>query len=126
MTASTAWVATTSICGGDGNDQIDGGVGADRLDGGVGDDALAGGPSLDILVGGLGDDTLSGGPGRDAVDYSNAPAAVAADLGRGKATGSGTDGITGVETRARLALRRHARRRRRGATISPARGESTG
>ena len=86
------------ICGDEGNDRLDGGAGADRLDGAAGDDALSGGPSLDILVGGLGDDTLAGGTGRDVADYTNAPAAVTVDLGRGKATGSGTDAITGVET----------------------------
>lgn len=80
------------LAGGNGNDALYGNDGADRLAGNKGRDRLDGGPGNDILSGGPGGDVLRGGPGADTADYSEAGAAVVADLahvsrGRGEAKG---------------------------------------
>lgn len=94
------------VCGGPGNDVLLGGKGLDRLKGGSGDDVviagrgvdrLAGGADSDRLVGGRGNDDLDGGEGVDIADYSQASAAVAANLAAGTATGDGSDSLAGIE-----------------------------
>ncbi|GAB5469822.1 MAG: hypothetical protein Kilf2KO_28520 [Rhodospirillales bacterium] len=60
------------IAGLDGNDTLYGLAGNDTLSGGAGDDSLFGGPGADVL---------SGGDGLDTADYSDAPAAIEANLG---------------------------------------------
>ncbi|HEX2255141.1 MAG TPA: calcium-binding protein [Afifellaceae bacterium] len=71
---------------------IRGNSGGNVLHGAIGSDSLAGLDGNDVLVGGRGPDALDGGAGRDAASYSNATAAVFADLldprgNRGDATG---------------------------------------
>ncbi|SDG20179.1 intein N-terminal splicing region, partial [Rhodobacter capsulatus] len=69
-----------NIVGNDGSDALSGDDGNDTLDGQSGNDTLAGGNGNDILLGGAGADRLDGGAGIDRAQYSNATAAVRADL----------------------------------------------
>lgn len=85
------------VDGAGGNDTICGGDGTDTVLGGAGHDALFGNRGSDVLLGGPGDDDLRGGVGIDEVSYINATAAVVADISVGRATGEGTDSISGVE-----------------------------
>jgi Ca2+-binding RTX toxin-like protein len=68
------------LSGGHGNDVLLGGNGRDLLSGGVGNDALDGGAGDDVLVYTEGLDTFEGGNGNDSADFSNAIAAITADL----------------------------------------------
>jgi Ca2+-binding RTX toxin-like protein len=78
------------LIGGDGNDMLLGGPGADRLNGLAGD--------LDLLVPGSGDDVVDGGIGTlDMVLFLDSPHPVTASLKTGKASGDGSDTITGSE-----------------------------
>ena len=63
---STAWPATTSFRGLDGNDQLSGGTGNDWMIGGTGNDGLIGGAGKDTMFGGTGNDVLIGGVGQEA------------------------------------------------------------
>ena len=99
------------ICGGRGKDTISGGTGNDWLGGGRREDVLRGGPGSDRLSGGVlrsdrmsgdaGDDTymvessMFGGSA-DALDYTQSPAGIVADLGAGTVTGWGSDTIREV------------------------------
>jgi Ca2+-binding RTX toxin-like protein len=68
------------------------------IDGGAGNDSLLGGNGDDVLNGHAGNDSLVGGSGTDLADYWDAPAAVAADLATGRATGgAGSDTLGGIE-----------------------------
>jgi Ca2+-binding RTX toxin-like protein len=101
-----------TIAGRGGNDVICGGYGADRLGGGHGNDRLFGGKDrLHVTDEGSTErdgDTLRGGPGNDtlvpgldtrpaddvipdALSWDTAPRGVRIDIGRGVATGDGTD-----------------------------------
>jgi Ca2+-binding RTX toxin-like protein len=87
--------------GGPGPDFFDGALGNDTLRGNGGNDTLIGGVGLDTVEGGDGDDTLVagtadnaidtylGGSGRDALDFSNAAAAVTVDLSAASVAGAG-------------------------------------
>lgn len=106
-----------TITGGAGNDTINGGSGNDVLWGNGGDDKIYGGQGDDIISGGAGDnflrgdsgndrfiadegnDTIVGGTGFDTIDYSNATAAINADLSKKLVvSGSfGNDTISGIE-----------------------------
>ncbi|MEQ8501788.1 MAG: calcium-binding protein, partial [Sneathiellaceae bacterium] len=81
---------------------------ANRLEGGAGDDLLASAGGDDSLLGGDGNDTLAangsgadvydGGAGIDLVNYVNAAAGVAIDLGAGTTGGAAAgDSLSGVE-----------------------------
>lgn len=89
-----------TLSGAAGDDSIVGGDGNDELFGGAGSDTLIGGSGNDVLNGGAGRDRLDGGAGtRDRVTYSDATAAVRADLlapstNRGDALG---DVFIGIE-----------------------------
>ena len=85
------------ICGLGGNDVISGGSGNDRVDGGPGRDVVRGGDGVDQLFGRIGDDDIVGGAGFDLVRYDGAASGVGVDLGRGKATGEGSDALSLVE-----------------------------
>jgi Ca2+-binding RTX toxin-like protein len=112
-------LGVNSLRGGEGNDIIDGrGVVydgcdcstqfADLLVGGRGDDTIRGGRTAggnaggEILVGGQGDDVLNGGEdgdgsdGFDVVSYGSATGPVDIDLALGRATGQGSDSLTGI------------------------------
>ncbi len=102
--------AANRIEGGHGNDVIVGGGGADKLFGEDGEDYLRGGKGADVLLGGYNSDLLEGGPGNDTIDggdggdsegdyvtYTNSGSPVTVNLGKGRATGLGTDAIAGVE-----------------------------
>jgi Ca2+-binding RTX toxin-like protein len=78
-------------------DQFFGSPLANRFVGGGGSDRLTGAGGNDVLLPGAGTDKVNGGPGLDTVDFSDAAAAVKADLGQGTATGDGTDTLSGIE-----------------------------
>ncbi|MBU0639840.1 MAG: hypothetical protein KKB50_13310, partial [Planctomycetes bacterium] len=104
-----------TLSGGEGNDQLLGGAGNDVMDAGSGDDTLSGGEGNDQLIGGAGndvmdagsgddrlaggagDDILDGGTGTDTADYSDAAAAVDANLQTGVADGEGHDTLSNIE-----------------------------
>lgn len=68
---------------GDANrNRLFGGAGHDQILGREGNDTLWGGAGDDVLAGGRGADLLHGSTGRDLASYSNASAAVGADLSR--------------------------------------------
>jgi serralysin len=62
-----------------------------------GDDRLSGGPANDSLFGGPGDDAINGGSGFDTVDYTLSKRGVVVNLVQDKASGEGTDTLTGIE-----------------------------
>ena len=68
------------VFGRDGNDALLGMNGDDVLVGGSGADTLSGGNDNDTLNGGTGADTLNGGSGVDLAQYTDAIAALRADL----------------------------------------------
>ncbi len=80
-----------------GNDVICGLGGNDVLIGSAGNDKLYGGAGNDKLDGGLGDDELRGEDGADTATFKTSVAGVVANLGRGRATGYGTDDLSAVE-----------------------------
>ncbi|WP_342149904.1 calcium-binding protein [Methylorubrum sp. SB2] len=85
------------IHGGRGADHLHGGGGHDDLDGGTGDDSLDGGLGDDDLAGGAGNDSLDGGAGIDTAGFDDSAKAVTVDLGKGRATGNGTDTLKNIE-----------------------------
>lgn len=82
---------------GPGNDTLRGGPGSDMLRGQEGNDAVRGDAGYDFLGGGPGDDTIDGGTDVDTVIHLGAVGPVTASLAIGKATGEGTDTLTGIE-----------------------------
>lgn len=73
---------------------------ANMLVGTSGPDVLCGGEGNDTFRGLGGNDIFYGGPGTDTADYSNATAAIKADLlrdGKISGRGNGTDTMTGIE-----------------------------
>ena len=78
-------------------DTLEGDSSWNYIDGGPGDDSIVAGAGDDTLDGDDGNDALDGGPGNDWVSYHYAPAPVNVDLGKGVASGWGSDTITGVE-----------------------------
>jgi Ca2+-binding RTX toxin-like protein len=92
-----------TLVGGGGNDKLDGGGGGDTLNGGNGNDTVdgGGGDDFDVLSGGTGNDTIigkhNGDRTGDEVDYRQSATAVQVDLGAGRATGEGTDTLTGID-----------------------------
>ncbi|WER10363.1 calcium-binding protein [Rhodobacter capsulatus] len=87
--AGDVYVAIENLHGSKYNDDLRGDAqnntlwgwdGNDTLNGRDGNDTLAGGNGNDILLGGAGADRLDGGAGIDRAQYSNATAAVRADL----------------------------------------------
>jgi len=85
-----------SVSGTAGDDVIFTGDGNDTIHGLGGDDTICGGNGIDRLDGGPGNDLLDGGAGAadtsNALDYSQAAAAVTVDLQTGQAIGgAGTD-----------------------------------
>jgi uncharacterized delta-60 repeat protein len=77
-----------TIIGTSGNDHL---TGTDRAD------VMCGTSGNDVLTGLGGADVLLGGDGTDTVSFANAPSSVSVNLGKGTATGDGTDSIVGVE-----------------------------
>ncbi|HEX2239708.1 MAG TPA: hypothetical protein VHJ82_00990 [Actinomycetota bacterium] len=80
-----------------GNDTIDGRGGADLICGKGGKDKIEGAEGDDLLLGGSGDDQLVGGPGQDFVSFLDSKRGVTASLATGRATGDGSDRMTGIE-----------------------------
>jgi len=100
-----------------GNDWLDGGEGDDTLNGEAGDDTIFGGAGNDTIAGGTGNDTIDagagddliaasggddvvdGGEGTDTLDLSAATGTVYADMGLGRAsgTGIGVQRFSGIE-----------------------------
>jgi Ca2+-binding RTX toxin-like protein len=85
-------------------DTLTGNAADNVLDGAGGNDRLDGGPGGDMLTGGAGDDTLAGGSGagngalaHDYAVYTAAPNGIQVDLAAGRATGWGTDTLSGIE-----------------------------
>ncbi|NOJ30017.1 MAG: hypothetical protein DA328_07605, partial [Nitrososphaeraceae archaeon] len=68
--------ASTTINGGQGQDDIQGCGGDDEIYGEEGIDTLDGGDGNDLLVGGNGADILTGGPGEDTFDCGHGPDTV--------------------------------------------------
>lgn len=87
------------IFGNGGDDTIYGGKGDDVISGGVGNNVLYGDSGNDRFVADEGNDTIVGGSGFDTIDYSNATAAINADLSKKLViSGSlGNDTVSGVE-----------------------------
>ena len=79
------------------DDVLLGSPAGNRLSGRGGNDTLTGGGGADILVPGAGVDTLLGGPALDTAEYTDAGAAITADLETGTATGDGDDRLTSME-----------------------------
>jgi hypothetical protein len=71
------------ISGLGGADSLWGGDGEDRVDGGEGNDAVHGSHGNDVLIGGAGADLISGGGATDLVTYADRDASVAVSLGAG-------------------------------------------
>ena len=91
--------AANYLAGSAGNDVLRGESGDDRVYGDIGDDRVEAGPGEDVAGGGPGADTVDGGPGvLDTVSYLSAPGRVSVDLAAGRATGEGTDAVSGVES----------------------------
>jgi Ca2+-binding RTX toxin-like protein len=87
------------IEGGQGDDVMVAGGGNDTLVGSFGNNTLNGGAGDDFLQALNGNDKFIGGSGIDTVSF-NDPfffASVTADLTTGKATGDGTDRLSGIE-----------------------------
>jgi hypothetical protein len=83
------------LFGGNGNDVLIGGGGGDRLDAGSGNDTLDGGPGNDTLLGESGSDTASfSGVRTDYIVQRTGDTVTVRDL---RATGDGTDTLTGIE-----------------------------
>jgi Ca2+-binding RTX toxin-like protein len=128
-----------SISGLDGNDELRGGAGNDRILAGPGNDKSVGGPGDDairsgegsdtlegeagddLLGGGAGADKLLGGEGDDTAIYLSAPRSIVADLGRGTATGEGTDKLVELEA---LRGSRNADRLKGSSSADELRGEA--
>jgi Ca2+-binding RTX toxin-like protein len=90
--------------GSDAGDVLTGNAADNVLDGAGGNDRVDGGPGGDLLSGDAGDDTIAGGSGagngvldHDYAVYSAAPNGVQVDLAAGRATGWGTDTLSGIE-----------------------------
>jgi Ca2+-binding RTX toxin-like protein len=92
-----------TVNGGGGNDTLDGADGSDTVSGGDGDDTVdgGGGDNFDLLSGGPGNDRINGKRAQqasdDEVDYRQAGGAVQIDLQNQRATGEGTDTLSGIE-----------------------------
>ncbi|MFO1038438.1 MAG: CSLREA domain-containing protein [Geminicoccaceae bacterium] len=87
-----------SLGGNGARNAIAGLLGNDKLYGDGGDDILRGGRGDDGLWGGLGDDLLDGGAGKDTANYSDATAAVQANLKHGASQGAlGNDKLISIE-----------------------------
>lgn len=69
----------------------------DLLVGGPGNDRLVGNAGPDELLPGDGDDMVDGGSDLDTVSYDDAGVAVRVSLGKGSATGAGTDTLARIE-----------------------------
>lgn len=80
------------IAGNEANNTLTGNGGNDSLIGAAGKDTLIGGDGNDILNGGTGADRLEGGSGSDTATYTNATAAIVADL---KSAGTNTGEAVG-------------------------------
>jgi Ca2+-binding RTX toxin-like protein len=89
--------ANDTIVGSAVDNDLQGGDGNDVLSGAAGNDTLGGGLGTDTLSGGLGNDKIDGGTGNDTVSYVKSLTAVVVNLTTGKATGEGTDTLTGIE-----------------------------
>jgi Ca2+-binding RTX toxin-like protein len=92
------------VIGSQSGDTVTGSVADNVVDGEGGNDRIDGGPGGDMLTGGGGDDTLAGGSGagngaleHDYAVYTGAPNGVQVDLAAGRATGWGTDALSGIE-----------------------------
>jgi Ca2+-binding RTX toxin-like protein len=70
----------------------------DQLTGGPGSDSLFGFGGNDTIAGAGGNDILEGGAGNDTAAYDKSPAGVAVNLATGKASGEGSDSLSGFET----------------------------
>ena len=79
------------------NDRLIGSTGRNELLGGAGSDTLRGLAGSDLFRPGPGNDTVRGDAGRDALDLSTATHGVTIDLATGRATGEGTDTLSGIE-----------------------------
>jgi len=95
-----------NVIAGSGDDNIIGSTAVNVITGGEGDDTISAGGGNDIVSGGDGDDTLIGGAGNDAISggagvntasFEDSVKAVVVSLITGKATGDGTDTISGVD-----------------------------
>jgi Ca2+-binding RTX toxin-like protein len=65
---SSSSFISTSLSGGNGNDNLFGGVGQNYIDGGAGNDKLYASGGADQLIGGDGDDLLDAGAGNDTLN----------------------------------------------------------
>ena len=99
---ATGWgtdtvVGIDNVIGSQFDDVLAGNGRANLLDGRGGNDRLTGLAARDLLDGDAGNDILDGGAGSDFALYG-APQAVRVDLGRGTATGWGTDRLVSIES----------------------------
>jgi Ca2+-binding RTX toxin-like protein len=69
----------------------------DHLTGGPGPDNLLGLGGNDVIDGAAGNDILDGGAGSDTAAYDKSPVGVGVNLGTGKASGQGSDSLSGFE-----------------------------
>jgi parallel beta-helix repeat protein len=80
-----------------GNDEICGLGGNDTINGGAGNDIVRGGAGNDVVNGQAGNDHLDGGAGTDRGTWTGAPATVAVNLATNRASGWGSDTLSGLE-----------------------------
>ena len=80
-----------------GDDTIYGGSGRDGILDSEGNDFINAGSDNDYVWAGAGNDTYLGGSGIDTINFQRSAGAVIVDLGKGTATGSGTDIVKGFE-----------------------------
>ena len=91
------FVDLEAIVGSTLGDTLEGDASWNYIDGGPGDDSIVAGAGDDTLDGDDGNDTLDGGLGNDWASYHYAPSSVTVDLGKGTASGWGSDTIAGIE-----------------------------
>ncbi|MDP9490627.1 MAG: hypothetical protein M3P42_00245 [Actinomycetota bacterium] len=90
-------VGIDNVIGSQFDDVLAGNLRVNFLDGRGGNDRLTGLAGRDVLDGDLGNDVLDGGAGTDFALFG-APRGVRVDLGRGTATGWGTDRLVSIES----------------------------
>lgn len=90
---TVAGIASATLEGGEGDDQLDAGVGDQNLFGNAGNDTLVGGAGDDKLYGVSGNDTAFGGPGDDELHGGNGVDHLSGGDGRDLVRGQDGDDV---------------------------------